>query len=362
MRRSAFLTIGCRMAPSFSRDLMLWCMYADRHLVTLEQERLIEFLVRAIATFDHSRASANLLRRFASEAPDQFLESGFRILPKGSDTAGYKYLAVLLTKVPQVYSLLCDPWKYTLEQAVSIAVLLLKVEPSLETKLTQRLPGRQVVALDETLSPAAAERALDILDQISVGSRLIPILNYLAEHSEKQIAAKATLLLTRRANNEARGRRIETQSDDPRVRANKIELAWQSNTPAALELFTEHLKDEHHRVVGNAIIGLHLAGDPEVGNIVQKIAGDPAHEFRMMSAWAMGRIGDSTFVPMLTRLLKDPHPGVRGTALRALRAIRQIEKRREEERTTELLEKVRASRYGEWLAGVTQEQETLAQK
>lgn len=313
---------------------MLFGASADPFNVTVEQERLTEFLVRTIDTFDQNRANAAVLRKFASEAPALFLEFGLNMLPKGPDTAGYRYLAAQLAEIPQVFGMVCDPWKYSLEEAVSIAARLFKVEPAFDTKLA-RLAGRQGVTSADTLQPGAAERALEILDQISVGGRVNPILNHLTEHADPRISAKAALLLGKRVNNDAWARRIVTDGADPRLRANALESAWGSTAPAHIELFQECLGDKDNRVVGNAIVGLHLAGNPEAPQIVQKYAENIAPEFRMTAAWAMGKLGDPMFVPILTPLIKDVHQGVRRAALRALHSIRQIERRVEQGKVEE---------------------------
>jgi hypothetical protein len=297
----------------------------------VEQERLTEFLVWKVETFDQNSANAAILRKFASEAPALFLEFGLDMLAKGSDTAGYRYLAVQLAEMPQIFATICDPWKYSLEQAVSIAARLLKEQPAFDTKLA-RLPARQGLVSADTPQACAAERALEIIDQISVGNRVVPILKHLTEHPDPRISAKAALLLGKRVNNEAWARRIVTEGADPRLRANALESAWGSTAPAHIELFQECLGDKDNRVVGNAIVGLHLAGNPDVQQIVQKFAGYFAPEFRMTAAWAMGKLGDSFFAPILTPLIKDGHAGVRRAALRALHRIRQIEKRLEEAR------------------------------
>jgi hypothetical protein len=300
---------------------------ADPFRVIVEQNQLTELLVRTIDTFDENRANAAVVRKFASEAPTLFLESGLNMLTKGSDTAGYRYLAVQMAEMPQLFVMICDPWKYSLEQAVSAASRLLKAQPAFDTKLA-RLPARLGVT-GETLKAGAAERALEILDQISVGSRVVPILKHLTEHPDRRISAKAALLLGKRMNNEDWVRRIVTEGADPRLRANALESAWGSTAPAHIQLFQECLGDKDNRVVGNAIVGLHLAGNPDVQKILQKFSEYFAPEFRMTAAWAMGKLGDPFFVPILTPLIKDVHQGVRRAALRALHRIRRIEKRLE---------------------------------
>jgi hypothetical protein len=295
--------------------------------VTQEQERLREFLVRTIATFEQSReqsrANAGILRRFAKDAPDLFLSCGIQLLLNGPDTEAYRYLTMLLLKSLYFLNHLCDPWTFTYEQALSLSNRLMKADPRFDTRLAQQLPGRHGVMSRETLQGAAAERALEILDEISIGRRVIPILNHLTDYPDKKISSKAAILLGKRLQSLAWARRIIAEGDDRRLRANAIESVWGSNCPAVNKFFRECLSDRDNRVVGNSIVGLHLAGEPDVSQIVSECAGDPKPDFRMTAAWAMGKMADESFVPTLTPLIKDGHPGVRRAALRSLHQIRK---------------------------------------
>ncbi len=179
---------------------------------------------------------------------------------------------------------------------------------------------------DDTIEGQAAERALDILDEISMGKRVVPILSHLTKHADHKISSKATLLVGKRIQNVAFAKRIIQEGTDPRVRANAIEAVWGNDTPVVQELFWQCTEDRHNRVVGNAMVGLYLAGEEKVDGIVTRFAQDYKPEFRMTSAWTMGRIGNADYIPTITPLIKDQHPGVRGAALRSLQNIRHIEK------------------------------------
>lgn len=203
----------------------------------------------------------------------------------------------------------------------------MSVDPSLDVRFARQLPARNG-STDDTVEGQAAERALDILDEISPGKRIVPILSHLTRHPDHKISSKATLLIGKRVQNVAFAKRLMVEETDPRIRANAIEAVWGNDSPPVQELFWECVDDRHNRVVGNAMVGLYLAGEEKVTGVVTRFAHDYKAEFRMTSAWTMGRMGNADFVPTLSPLIKDQHPGVRSAALRSLQNIRQVEKMR----------------------------------
>jgi hypothetical protein len=287
-------------------------------------------LGRAIAEFDQNRISAVMIRQFANKAPDQFVSIGMNMLLTGTDTAGYRFLALQLLKVPEVLNRLTDPWHFNLAQALILARQFLKVELTLDIRLARRLPGRNGANganSDDILEGGAAERVLDLLDGISVGTRVVPVLNHLTNHPDKRISSKAALLVGKRVQSLAWAKRVIAEGGDPRLRANAVEAMWGGNSESTAKFFRECLQDKVNRVVGNAIIGLHLAGASDASDVVMKFAKGSQPEFRMTAAWAMGRIGDPLFIPLLTPLIKDVQPSVRRAALSALHGIRQTERK-----------------------------------
>ena len=120
----------------------------------------------------------------------------------------------------------------------------------------------------------------------------------------------------------------QLKRDDPRVRANAVESIWGLRSVRARTLLDDCLTDGANRVKGNALVGLHLIGESAAIGAVSLLGANTDYGLRSTAAWAMGRIGDSFFVPDLNSMMRDAHPQVRGAALRSLIEIRRIESKR----------------------------------
>ena len=257
------------------------------------------------------------------------------MLTEADDSAGYRFLGLLLLNSPQLLLELTDRWKFNRDHAVKIAKRLQRVDQNFDTKLAAALPDR-----DDTRRPGgvygeAAERALEILDEISPGRRIVPLVRHLTEHPDPKISAKAALLVGKRIQNVTWAKRVITETSEARLRANAIETLWGLSSREVTDLFRECLGDWDNRVVGNAIIGLHRAGDPDTFELVGGIASDPNPKLRMTAAWAMGFIGDRNFVSILAPLAKDAQPEVRRAALKSMRGFHIEKQAREQVRVVE---------------------------
>jgi hypothetical protein len=109
---------------------------------------------------------------------------------------------------------------------------------------------------------------------------------------------------------------------DGRVRANAVESIWGLETDEARDLFMLAAQDEVPRVALNGAIGLYLCGCTESLELLMGFAGYQNERFRNSTAWAMGKLQDPRFQPVLTQLARDPDAAVRSSAIRALRRIR----------------------------------------
>jgi HEAT repeat protein len=167
---------------------------------------------------------------------------------------------------------------------------------------------------------AEALHVLAALDEISRGGRLAMALTRLTRSASAHVASKAVLMLGRRVSNPAW---IERQmaADDARIRANVIESLWGLASELARKSFRTSLQDVHNRVVGNALIGLHLLGEQDVGERLTEMINHPNPSFRATAAWAMGRRGDPVHADSLRLALDDPDPGVRKRAALSLATI-----------------------------------------
>jgi hypothetical protein len=294
--------------------------------VRIEQERVRDILQRAVADFERNGFSRSVIHQCEHEAPEAFLREGLRVLLDADGTPGYRVLALLLARMADVFQELTDRWKFNRDEAIAVAKRLHRVDPNFDTRMAGPLTDRDRASGRFRLDGEHAERALEILDEISPGRRITPTLRRLTEHPDQRVSSKAALLIGRRLQNLPWARRVITEGTDSRLRANALEAFWGMNSPAVIELFRECLQDWDNRVVGNAIIGLHKAGDPEIFELVSKIAAESKPEFRMTAAWTMGRIGDPTLVSVLVPLAKDCHADVRRAALRSLRRYHGAEK------------------------------------
>jgi HEAT repeat protein len=167
-------------------------------------------------------------------------------------------------------------------------------------------------------------RTLTLLDEASPGRRLLPILGHLAHSTDPQISSKAVLFVSRRMQSAAWAAK-QLNHPDRRVRANAVQGLWGLNSAEAKDLLRTCLGDECNRVVGNALVGLSMMGEMAVAEEIERISLLPDALFRATAAWAMGKIGHPGFIVTLERLLRDDNRRVRGTALRAMIAIRRMQ-------------------------------------
>ena len=117
----------------------------------------------------------------------------------------------------------------------------------------------------------------------------------------------------------------QLERKDQRIRANAVEALWGINSSPAIHLLEQCASDSNNRVVGNALVGLHIADIDGAQQQVMALSRARKLQLRSTAAWVMGRVGAPCFKPRLTELVRDEQPQVRGAALRALIAVRRIE-------------------------------------
>jgi hypothetical protein len=272
-------------------------------------ERAVEAALRsALRQYGRVRVGRATVQQLAARQPELFFAAAITLLNSEADPVTCRNL----------YS--THPNRFGREDLLEVCRRLMAIDNFLDVRLARLAPGRQSDGC--TLASATIVRVLDVLDQISPGPRLIVILNHLTRHPDQRIAAKATLLLARRVHNDSW---VENHlaSTDPRSRASVVEALWGANTVAARRIMWASLNDINNRVVGNAVLGLHLIGDQRAAGLVAKMIADPRPPFRWTAAWVMGRMGNPEFVPLLEQAACDPERGVQTSALRALDAIRK---------------------------------------
>jgi HEAT repeat protein len=111
----------------------------------------------------------------------------------------------------------------------------------------------------------------------------------------------------------------QLKSTDARVRANAIEALWHSGTAEVEAIFRSALLDEHHRVVINAVIGLHFLGDASACSKLLAYTTHPNEMYRLAAVWALGYLAHPEAILALQAVAdSDISQSVRDKALNAL--------------------------------------------
>lgn len=160
------------------------------------------------------------------------------------------------------------------------------------------------------------ERALHLFGGLGTSNVLFPWLRRLTNHTDHRIRSKAVKALCALRPNPALIEK-QLQSDNPRVRANVIEALW--DTPGeVVPIFREALKDANHRVVVNALVGLHRYHPEEASEALLRLCTHSIPLFRAAAAWGLGRIADPRATPALQKLANDDSEVVRERAAKVL--------------------------------------------
>ena len=281
----------------------------------------------AISEIESVPGTVGHLRQLAAAYPEAFFMSAAKYLESAPESASARALADLLARQDTVFDHLLNARLCSSQTAIAVFRRLLVSDPTLDFRLARTLPGRNESSGTKTLTGSHAARALDILDHTSPGQRLLSVLGHLPNSADPRISAKGALFVGRRVSNPAW---LEKQlvREDARVRANAIESVWGVKSETAIRILEECAADSNNRVAGNALIGLYMAGCPDVTMraIGMSLSDDPGR--RSAAAWVMGKIGSPDFVDCLTSLIRDTDPKVRSTAVRSLAEIRRSETKR----------------------------------
>jgi HEAT repeat protein len=281
------------------------------------QELLASLLAQLVSDFDaQPEISARSLRRLAEYAPEMFFAAGLSLLATVEESRGSEYLAILLSKAPNLLDRVTDAEAHSVEQATAIARRLHKVSPEITYGLTRRVPREDRPLKPDALCCSRALRAVEILNDLQ-DPVAIPLLRQLVRSSDVAVSSKAALALGRGLHNVDWARDVMRETTDARIRANVLEALWGEQSDGARALFQEYSRDQSNRVAGNAVVGMYLLKAPEAAELLEGLARAASVEYRKTAAWVIGRLADLMFLPLLEALIDDPHPEVRSLALDA---------------------------------------------
>ena len=293
--------------------------------VKFDQLMINNYLERAMQEFNTNPLSAGMIRRMANEVPDLFVAAARPYLDSADESAAHRFLTSLMLRQDCVFDEVADPARGSLERSINLFNRLCRMEPSFDVKLARKLPDRTGHNHANAFDRARCCRVLDVLNEASVGRRLIPILRHLVESTDSAIAAKATLFVGRRMQSPEWAARQITRDNPEGVRAKAIESLWGVKSQSAQALLEGYTTDESVPVAGNALVGLHKMGKPGIMEQIAEMVNSEAAGSRTTAAWTMGKIGDLSFADPLMEMLKDESPEVRSAALQSLIQLRKAE-------------------------------------
>ena len=266
----------------------------------------------------NAKENRETIRGLLDDDRQAFYSNTIEILKTGADGRGAQYLVSLLVANDLLLPALCDR-AMTREQALSLARAAIRVDSAADVNLARRLADR--VTGDGSIKPEDTGRLLEILGEISGGTRILPSLMRVMRHSDARLRSKVVLIVGRGIRSVTWAQR-RLSEDDPRIRANAVEAIWGLDTAAARELLHFAALDPHNRVAGNALLGLYLLGDCSTISEILKMATHESSLFRSTAAWIMGETGDPRFTEALAGLIKDPDSVVRKRSFAALVQIK----------------------------------------
>jgi HEAT repeat protein len=294
------------------------------------EERKVEAALRHALLVPDKRSSQASVRALAAASPEEFIAAALAMLESKSDRGDQHRIYTSLLECPEFLLQLFLSDQFDRSRLLEVCRGLKEIDDLLDVRLARLAPGRYEDA--HSLPPEAVLRLLDILHVISSGPRLIQVVAHLAHHPDERVASKAAMLIGRRLRNHnwVLGR---FESQDPRIRANVVEGLWGVDTPFARKWLWDALKDENCRVVGNALMALHLLREPAAAELVERMLGDARPPFRRTAAWLMGKIAKPEFEDSLRQAVRDEDPGVRQAVKRALAVFQKRNKPAEGEST-----------------------------
>ena len=253
-------------------------------------------------------------------APELFYDAACLYLNSIADSPERNRAYISVFACPAFLIELTRRERYSLAKLVEICRGYAAIDKRFDIRLANLLPGRSEDR--HKLDPEAVARILEVLNEISVGPRLILLLGHLANNPHPKVAEKATVLMGRRVCNSGWSQR-RLESGVPEIRAGVVQGLWGRNTPEARHAMRKCVGDESERVAGNAVFGLHLLGEADVPQLGEGMAADGRPPFRATAAWLAGQIGEPQYTPVLMRAKDDSEASVRLAAKQAMVKLRQ---------------------------------------
>jgi hypothetical protein len=255
------------------------------------------------------------LMRLRKVCPEQAAEAFLWYIADNGLNPAVQYMSAWLGVDVLYVSVLLTSENLPLEVVANVIAVVKQMDTNFLVKFAQ--------AASTLKSPQVILRALALFPGIGDHGVLIPWLRSLAQNTDMRVRSRSAKLLCELRPNKSLIER-QMQSTDPRVRAGAIEALWQLRSEDGRQLFQAALTDFHHRVVGNALVGLYRLGDTGVLNDMIALCVHKDHLFRATMAWAMGFVKDLRAIPILRDLSSDKSHLVRKNAIKSLDVLESL--------------------------------------
>jgi hypothetical protein len=275
------------------------------------EQQLQEAICKNVLRGPQIAFSKTLWQRLGLPGPEPYFAAVLSLIHVPPKSAGEVGLCSYLVSIPDFYVYLANPICFSKPALISICRALMRIEQRFDVKLISAL------AEQRSMERQTFVRALSVLDEISPGRRLTMTLARVLRDAEPEVASKVALMMGHRVLSPLWVER-QLGSGTARTRANVIETLWGVDTKQSRTWMLAALNDINNRVVGNALVGLHLLKDSKTDLRIREMARHPNAAFRATAAWVMSKTGEQSYCPLLTEALADPDDRVRGAAKRAL--------------------------------------------
>jgi hypothetical protein len=280
-----------------------------------------------LGQFDTSPfVASRALRQLRDLDTGRFLESALRALASQPESTSIRFLATLVPLTDPILELIANPKAFEEDGARRIVEAMRRVDSQTESKLLRLVTANPA----KPLAPQMIDRILDVIDAITEGPRLIPVLMQIFRSANPYLRARLALSIGRHHRNKDW---IEDRmrDPDPRVRANAVEANWNQKDEQALSLFQIALRDSHHRVVGNGAVGLYYAGDIRCLRVFGELIASAEPNCRAAGLWAVGHVQDERFMTQIAALTPERDVMVRRAMVLAMERLKRAAEIRDEQ-------------------------------
>lgn len=267
----------------------------------------------------HPEQAGESLGRIFDEDPFQFLAMSYERLRRAKDGGTEAIVLVsFLLKRGQFQWFLSGSSKLTVAESVMLANLALRVDTDFDLTLARWLL--------EAKEASEQERLLAILCQVQLRPEVVRTLSGLMKSSNPRIRSRVAYLLT---GVDPDGPWLDQalRDGDARTRANAIEALSKSKRADAAGLLEAAAQDPHHRVRGNALLGLYRRGlVSSLAPTAELLASEDPLE-RRAGLWLVEMTGDPRWSCWIATMIAKSEAEGRRRCLKALAAMRQRRER-----------------------------------